>query len=319
MIPAALLLAAALPCPELLPAARQSFAAGRLPEARTLLTKALECPLGDGAPRLTAMLKAELASLELDLMNTGEAERLYREAIDLVEKAEGPESPALVEPLNGLGSLYFQLRRLDQADRYTRRALALIRGSSPAGRAQAARVLGNLAVTLQGRGKLDQASAHYTAALAMTEDPESVEAAFLYSNRGLLHWTIGRDAKATADLERAVAIWRQRLPANHPHIALGLGNLGRVRALGGEPRAAEPLLREAVTIAESSLGGSNGATGFLYAAWADALMRLKRTSEAEAAAARARHILIENPSAEWLSHRVDMRSLLASPDRNRLK
>jgi hypothetical protein len=113
---------------------------------------------------------------------------------------------------------------------------------------------------------------------------------------------------AAADLERAVNIWR-RLPGPHPYMALGLGNLGRIRTLTGDSRAAEPLLKEAIEIAEAALGDSHPTTGSLYAAWADALRRLKRKPEAAAAQARSRRILADNPPDAWLSHRVGIRAL----------
>jgi len=278
------------------------LAAGQLRQARDAFSLALSCSASDAL--LTASALTGLASAEQDLFLHNEAELHYRKALVLLE-SRAPDSPAHAEALNGLGSLYFQLHRLSLAESHTRRALAILTPNDAA----KARMLSNLAVTLQAWGKLREAASAYAEALSLLENHKSPEAAFLFSNRGLLHAAERRPLEAIADLETALAIWRKSLPPNHPHLAFGEGNLARVLTLNGRHAAAEPHWRDAVAIAEPAFGPDHRVTGSLYAAWAHTLRRLNRNNESKQAAARARRILNGHPPDPWLTHRADIRAL----------
>jgi serine/threonine protein kinase/tetratricopeptide (TPR) repeat protein len=66
-----------------------------------------------------------------------------------------------------------------------------------------------------------------------------------------------RYAEANDHLERAVAIKRERLGADHPEVGLALNSLGTVQMHLGGPDAATPLWTEALQILEAALGDSH--------------------------------------------------------------
>jgi tetratricopeptide (TPR) repeat protein len=257
---------------------------------------------------LLALLAISLSSAPLlerasglhDSGKLAQAEPLYREAIAVIETELGPHHPSLIEPVNSLASLYFDLGRYTPARELAERSLALARQyGTPA---QRARITANVAAAYQAIGDLDKAGSLFHEALASMPDQDSADAAFIHNNIGLLEL-------APDSIHRALSIWRKTLPPTHPVLALSTGNLARTYGLTGHHHEADQLWKEAIAMAEASLGPRHYLTGHMYAAWADTLSKLKEKKESKRAQRRASEILDGETSGLWRNGTIDIRAL----------
>jgi CHAT domain-containing protein/tetratricopeptide (TPR) repeat protein len=163
----------------------------------------------------TATALMNLGTLLRARQELEEAERLYREAMEIRSERYGPGHPLTADCRNNLGNLYLDRGDTAAAERTHREVLAHRQAALGAGDPQVATSLNNLAMTLQEHGDLVQA--------------ESL-------------------------LEEAIAIRRRCFGEGHPLVARSLSNLGVIKHLQGDLAGAEPLLRDAVKLHRQVLG-----------------------------------------------------------------
>jgi CHAT domain-containing protein/tetratricopeptide (TPR) repeat protein len=118
-------------------------------------------------------------------------------------------------------------------------AIRLLRERHDADPRLLASALGNLGLVHFANDELDAADARYAEAIALGAGrrPDSGQA-WLLHNRGLLHYHVGRHDEARGAIERARAIWRRLLGANHPFVATCEANLALVHWSRGDRAAA---------------------------------------------------------------------------------
>src|SRR5262249_37936120 len=80
---------------------------------------------------------------------------------------------------------------------------------------------------------------------------QSLRQAIRLTVTGIQHYHNGREAEKV--FRQALVIWRQALPAGHPHLATSLNNLGESLRAQGKPAEAEKLHREALAIRQKAL------------------------------------------------------------------
>jgi non-specific serine/threonine protein kinase/serine/threonine-protein kinase len=166
-----------------------------------------------------------------------------------------------------------------------RESLPLFESLGSAGDADRADALVALAVLKEYIGRNDEVEPLYEEALAIRRsgggDHEPSELAGTLSNMGLWLTKVGRYPEAERRLEESLAIKKRLYGEDHAAVALTLYKLAELNVAKGDPAAAEPLARRAVTILEAKLPGDHWRTAFARSILARALTVLGRYTEAE--------------------------------------
>jgi tetratricopeptide (TPR) repeat protein len=184
------------------------------------------------------------SDLGLLLRNQGErraAEPWLRRALDIDERALGPDSPLVAEDLENLASVLPEEQALTLYRRAAEHADPVI----------AARNLARLAAFEETRGNRAAALALYRQALTKEESAHANHSRLAVRLTDVAFLVEPKDAKPL--LRRALAIQEKTLGAQHPETATTLGNLVSVLLTTGEVAEAEPLARRALEIVERAL------------------------------------------------------------------
>ncbi len=187
-----------------------------------------------------AAIRQNLAHVHLSLGDLERAEDAYRRLLDRPR----PSEAARAATMNGLAET---LRRLDDsagAETYYRRAAELFAPESE-GRAL---VLGNLGLLYYDTRDLDRAATFSRRALEMRqrlEGPDSLTTAVSRFNLAMAEHASGQLEAARQNLEIALDVWEEKLPTNHPALAMGLENLAILLLEAGESEAALDVARDA--------------------------------------------------------------------------
>jgi tetratricopeptide (TPR) repeat protein/predicted Ser/Thr protein kinase len=163
-----------------------------------------------GAHHNLAFALSKLGDLEASLAHGREALRTYEQNL-------GPQHPALILPLSGLGLVLARLGRYAEGHEVTDRAVSLVEVTVGRSSAMAA-------APLDARGQLQHAE--------------------------------GRDEAALGTFQETHDVLAKAEGSNHPDVAETLGNLGDVRLALGRTDEAERDYRHAVEIFEAKLGPS---------------------------------------------------------------
>ena len=225
------------------------------------------------------------------LVRAAEAERAYREAIDIYEAVQGPNGKDLAVALDNLASLYAEHRRLAEAEPLRLRALQIFRDTLDPASPHIATALQNLAVLYQFQGKLPKAQEVLVEALAAAEKAfgeDSRQAAVIADNLGGVYRLQGKFKEAEPMYLRAIAGFEKAVGPDHPDSALALQNyaiqLGETRRL---PEA-EDRLKQALAINERVYGARHSIVGAALNSltlqfidqqrWGDALTTARRAA-----------------------------------------
>ncbi|CAN0420298.1 unnamed protein product, partial [Phaeothamnion confervicola] len=139
---------------DLVTRAARLYGAGNCADALPLTEKAaalLRARDANGSADLGMALMFQGLCLK-KLTRASEAERSYRDAIDIFEKVQGPNGRDLAVALDNLASLYVTLDRLKEAEPLRLRALQIFRSTLDPLHPSIATALGNLAVLYQFQG-----------------------------------------------------------------------------------------------------------------------------------------------------------------------
>ncbi|MEO1536051.1 MAG: protein kinase family protein, partial [Planctomycetota bacterium] len=207
-------------------------------------------------PLVIAELLDELGNSLTYLARYDEAEASYREAIAIRKQVNHP-TPLVSQSSGSLGVVFHWSGRFQEGEQYFRQALEQLAADPSKRTADTARMLGWLGVELEVLGRTTESieahlagidiaiqahgEMHTTVAAALNNLANAYEGAGLYAESRSAH-------------ERSLSIKRSLLRSDHPDIATGLNNLGLVMIRQGDPAAAEPLLREAISMHLIGLG-----------------------------------------------------------------
>jgi tetratricopeptide (TPR) repeat protein/uncharacterized protein YraI len=192
-----------------------------------------------------------------------EAVPLARRALAIVEKAAGPDDPAVADVLDSLAQLYNNQGRSADAEPLLKRSLAIREKALGPGHPDVAESLNNLAELYEKQGRNADAVPLRKRALAINEkardpnhpDPASIdnrelrEAATLMVKAAELYQA-GKFAEAVPLTQRALAITEKMLGPNDPGVAMLLSRLAMLYVQLGRYADAEPLYKRAVAIAD---------------------------------------------------------------------
>ncbi|WP_437932533.1 tetratricopeptide repeat protein [Sorangium sp. So ce291] len=182
---------------------------------------------------------------------------LARRALELREKALGPEHPDVASALNTLTVLLWAKGDYVTAEPLVRRALAIREKALGPEHPDVAQSLNNLAALLNAKGDRAAAEPLYRRALGIREKalgPEHPDVTQSLDNLATLLYMKGEYAAAEPLYRRALGIREKALGPEHPHVATSLDNLATLLQAKGDYTAAEPLLRRALAIREKALG-----------------------------------------------------------------
>ncbi|MEP0881380.1 tetratricopeptide repeat protein [Trichocoleus sp. ST-U3] len=217
-------------------------------------TIALEKELG-----LLTKLATDLNNLA-DLYSSqgrySEAEPLFLQAIDILQKSLSTDHLRIATSLNNLAGLYYYQGRYSEAEPLYLQALDIHQKSLPADHPDIAKGLNNLAGLYKFQGRYSEAEPLYLQALdihqkSLPADHPSI-ATYLNNLAGLYYYQ-GRYSQAEPLFVQALDIDKKSLPADHPSIATDLNNLAVFYSYQGRYSEAEPLYLQALDIHQKSL------------------------------------------------------------------
>ena len=212
---------------------------------------------GEGTPQEEAQ---RLNQQAVQLYQAGQYQKalpLVQRALEINEKALGPEHPDLAVSLNNLAGLYQAMGAYDKALPLYQRALAIReKALGPEAPATAAS-LNNLGALYWAMSAYDKALPLYQRALAIREKtlgPEHPDTSVSLNNLAGLYQAMGAYDKALPLFQRALAIREKTLGPEHPYTANSLNNLAGLYVDQGAHKEALPLYQRALQIVEKVLG-----------------------------------------------------------------
>ena len=188
---------------------------GRYEEARDAAREAIS-RLQDSGSSMEGRLVNVLGMAEVDLGFLKEAETSFRRALEISEKALGPDHPDVATGLNNLAALYHAQGRYAEVESLCQRALGMREKALGPDHPDVAQSLNNLAG--------------------------------VYDTQG------GRYAEAEPLHQRALGIWEKALGSDHPHVGTSLSNLARLYFAQGRYAEVEPLCQRVLGIREKAFG-----------------------------------------------------------------
>ncbi len=277
--------------------------AGKLDTALVLGTRALEKARGEyGATHpLTASALSATGTVHPMMRNYEECESYLEEALQIRERALGPDHDDVAESLNDLSIVYLYQGRFREAEPLLLRALEIYRERYGTDDASVAKVLNNLAALYAEMGRYLEAEDHHREALAIKKKvlgPEHGSVAWSANNLGVLCLLQGRYREAESHLEEALAIWERTMGPDYPLVGDALINLANCSMEQNRYDEAERFLERGLSIFEKTLGPDHLHTAQGLNILAKLYSYRKRYGEAEELSRRALDIRTEALGSE---------------------
>jgi len=229
------------------------------------------------------------------------AEILIRLALEIEEKANGPEHPNVAVGLNNLAQLLKKTNRLAEAEPLMQRALAINEKHDGPEHPEVAIRLSNLALLFQETNRLPEAQSLLVRALkidAKNHVPDHPVVGTHINNLALLLFETNRYAEAEPLFRRALAIAEKHFGAEDPVIATSLNNLARLLKATNRLTEAESLYRRALAIVEKTYGPEHPDVALHLNNFAQLLGASDQLQEAESLFRRALAIAEKNFGAD---------------------
>lgn len=231
-------------------------------EAEPFLTGALTLQLQQGDVK-TSSLAQTLHSVAFLYYNQGkydQAERLFRQALEICENDITLEYPVMVQCLDGLSVLYLDDGKYDLAEEYCKRSLAICERILGPKHAHIADCLNNLAEVHRLTGNYTQAEPLFKQAIMVWEEtlgPEHPEVAQALNNLALLYYHLKKYQQAEPLYQRALAIWEKTLGPKHQYVAFVLNNLAALYLAQDNYSQAELFYQKAIALRREILGAEH--------------------------------------------------------------
>lgn len=186
-----------------------------------------------------------------------EAERLFREAMQIDKTTLGKDDPDYATSLNNLALLLGETGRYEEAEPLYREAMQITEATLGKDHPAYSTRLNNLAGLLQETGRHEEAEPLFREAMQVDEATlgrdHPAYATGLNNLAELLRET-SRHEEAEPLYREAMQINEATLGKDHPDYARNLNNLAGLLQETGRHEEAEPLFREAVEVLSKSLG-----------------------------------------------------------------
>ncbi|MGN6518524.1 MAG: tetratricopeptide repeat protein, partial [Dokdonella sp.] len=210
------------------------YASGDVKAAAPLADAAIARLRELGAARSARMAQAELVAAKIRLIQGDgeEAERLARDALDIVRALRGPRSMDLVGPLSLLGKVLHERARFTDALTVLREAIGIVEAAGGADNARAALLHMSVADTLRVQRKYDEALPEYEAALRIERvqlPRDHVILGGTLIRLGDLQRRMGRLDEADASLAEAIGVLGKAPGGQYAQALQFHGNLARAQ------------------------------------------------------------------------------------------
>jgi tetratricopeptide (TPR) repeat protein len=302
------LLAPSDACIEFNQAVLSQLASGRLEDAETALSSALDGRANGFDQSCAGLALHNMAIVMARSGRLAEAEVFAERSLKILGKIYPPDDLVLLRPLQSLSSIRFEQRKTTKAREAFRR-MQSIRAESPGDRAL---IHGTAAALLLAEGRYNEAEPEYLRALAAWEESgggETADAAAVLDGLGALYMLDGRYREAGRTLDRALAIVTSAKDAVPMDRIKLLNTRAVLHARQGEWREAEQDLRSAISTADRHTRLDPVELRSLLANYAQVLRNDHRGREARSIEARAAAI----PAHGFTDAVVDVGELLARP------
>ena len=210
-----------------------------------------------GQPLLQASLLMTLSEIYDEMGLYEAAESPARSALEIREKALGPNHLDVAQSLNNLASIWRKQGKLEEAEPFTKRSLEIREKALGPNQPDVAQSLNNLAIIWWNQGRLSEAEPLLRRSLKIREEalgPNHPDVAISLNNLATLYAGQGKLAEAEPLYRGSLEIWEKALGANHPDVATSLNNLATLYVDQGKLSEAEPLLKRSLEIRERALG-----------------------------------------------------------------
>ncbi|HEY0990610.1 MAG TPA: tetratricopeptide repeat protein, partial [Kofleriaceae bacterium] len=274
-----------------------------------------------GDPDLDALsdFHAALGKAYAIAQRVADAEPHFRTALELSERALGPEHDQVGIALGNLANILQASKRSQEAIPLYRRALAILTRTRGKDHAMVLGTRQNLAGALTAIHDRDGALREYLSLLPAVEAtaPDGELCGKVLHNIGLNRKEAGDDAAAERYFRRSLAHAER---THHDHlIARALWGIASLQLRAGRARDALPLLERALAIDGSQLGPTTEAVSELHLALGRTQLALHRPALAiahlEAALPHAEH----GPPGELAELRFDLARALVDSGRDRTR
>lgn len=186
-----------------------------------------------------------------------EAERHFKRALAIREKALGPDHSDIAGSLNNLAILYFNQGRYDEAEPLYKRAIEIRENILRPNHPRLATPLNNLADLYTIKGRFDEAVPLFKRSLAILEKAfgsEHRNIAKTLNNLAGVYLKQGSYEESERLQKRALAIREKIFNSGHPDVATSLNNLAKLYWTQGLLGKTEPLYKRSLAIDEKSYG-----------------------------------------------------------------
>jgi len=266
------------------------IATGKYEEASVTLQESFLAALGSKRDDILAKAATvKMFVLGAALARTDEADEWYRQAEAAVRRA-GTGGAAEAQLLNTHGLLLGMQAKHDEAIASYERAFEIREKVLGPEHPHLAYTVGNLAIELVRKGRLEEAQTYVERALAIlrkTEGPQHPHVANNLNTLGVILRSQGKLAQARATHEQELSIRENSLGEDHPETAGSLGNLGSVLLELGDYEAAAKNMERSLAIEEKQHGAEHPTLVGNLTNLANALRRLGHHDEARARLQRA--------------------------------
>jgi len=236
----------------------------------------------DAEPAVQAELLQTLGGIAQNLGRLDQAQTLLTRALELRRTAFGPDHPDVARSLVASGQLVSARGHYADAERQIQEGLAMLRRHLPRNDPEVARAISALGRVLENAGRYPDAIRELEEAVRLQTGRPGLEGDLSASLTELAncHFYTGQYAKADELNQRVLEVDRRLYGPRHPHVADDLINLGAVQLETGNYAAAERWNREALEIMSAWYGPDHPETASAQTLLARSLLRLERRDEA---------------------------------------
>ena len=192
--------------------------------------------------------------------NYAQALPLFQRALNIRDKALGPDHPDVANSLNNLAELYQAQGNHDAALPLLQRASKIFEKTLGPEHPDFATALSNLAEEYSAKGNYAQALPLFQRALNIRDKalgPDHPDVADSLNDLGGLYTKRGNYAEALKVYQRALKIDETALGPDHPDVANSLNNLASLYKDQGDAALAEPLFQRALKIRVKACGADH--------------------------------------------------------------
>ncbi len=243
----------------------------------------LEAYLGENDRALVRPLTL-LAELYAERGQLYRAEPVFHRIITLVTRTDGGESRDLVEPMSQLATLYQNNDRAEEAVNLRQRVVAVMNHRHPQGHCRTADAQIDLGLLLQKLKRYEEAELAFTQAQAIRDQvlpPGEAGRAEPLLRLASLYLDMDQTQQALPMLERCLELLDSGLAADTEDKGEALALMAGLRQAAGRNVDAVPLYTRALKVQQAVLGERHLTVADTMERYANMLMVMDRTNEAE--------------------------------------